>query len=238
MTDIKKDTPVTHKQQFVNSIAGSILSGRYRVGERLLTERELAAQMNISKSVVHAGMESLSHMGLVEIKPQSGIYVADYLKTGNIDTLNAIVKYNGDHLGYDTVSAILDLRLVVEGTAFLRLGSCRSHEHIAELRRQIKGISDQHLGGGNTEYFAELFFQWHRSICVYSGSVMLPLLMNATHDVSIAFWIRYIEIKGLTAAIERLNRFTDLLEDGNGTGAYELLESGIHEYLKAVRQEE
>jgi DNA-binding FadR family transcriptional regulator len=235
LAEIKKESSSTHKQEFVNSIAGSILSGHFRVGERLPTERELAAQMNISKTVVHSGMETLSHMGLVYIKPQSGIFVADYLKTGNIDTLNAIVKYNGDNLGYEVVSAILDLRLVVEGTAFLRLGSCRTGEQIARLRQLIDEISQQEWNDNNITHIAEMFFQWHRFICIYSGSVMLPLMMNATHDISIAFWIRYIGINGLAAAIERLNRFTDLIEDGDGTGAYDILAKGIVEYLKAVK---
>lgn len=238
MVEIKKGSPATHKEQFINSIAGSILSGQYRVGEKLPTERELAAQMDISKSVVHSGMESLSRMGLVDIKPKSGIYVADYLKTGNIDTLNAIARYNGDNLSYDMASAILDLRLVIEGTALLRLGSCRTEEHIEDLRKRIEEISNQRWEDGNKEYIAELFFQWHRCICIYSGSVMLPLMMNAAHDVSIDFWIRYIEINGLSAAIERLNRFTDLIEKGNGKGAYDILEKGIHEYLKALREEQ
>lgn len=236
MAETKKLSTATHKEQFINSIAGSILSGEYYVGEKLPTERELAAQMDISKSVVHAGMESLSRMGLVDIKPQSGIYVADYLKTGNIDTLNAIARYNGDNLSYDMASAILDLRLVVEGTAFLRLGSCRTEEHIADLRKRIEEIYNQRWEDGKKEYIAELFFQWHRCICIYSGSVMLPLMMNAVHDVSIAFWIRYIEINGLTNAIDRLKQFADLLEDGNGKGAYDILEKGIQEYLKAVKE--
>lgn len=44
------------KELFIQKIEGMILSGALKPGERLPTERELADEMNISKTIVHEGI--------------------------------------------------------------------------------------------------------------------------------------------------------------------------------------
>ena len=46
----------TVKALFIQQIEGMILSGELRPGDRLPTERELADEMKISKTVVHEGL--------------------------------------------------------------------------------------------------------------------------------------------------------------------------------------
>ena len=46
----------TVKELFVQQLEGMILSGELRPGDRLPTERELADEMKISKTVVHEGL--------------------------------------------------------------------------------------------------------------------------------------------------------------------------------------
>lgn len=48
------------KELFIQKIEGMILSGALKPGERLPTERELADEMNISKTIVHEGIRELS----------------------------------------------------------------------------------------------------------------------------------------------------------------------------------
>jgi len=220
----------TNKTEFVKEISKEILSGKRRPGDRLPSERELAARFGIGKTVVHSGIEKLADIGLVKIKPKSGIYVADYMKTGNIETLNAIVHLNGNELGRDLVEAILDLRLAIEGMAFRALCRCRTEDDVRHLRAmtaEIRGLAES-LG---TDETAERFFIWHREICIMSGKNVLTLFMNTMHDVSIAIWMNYLRIYGIPFAVNRLERFTDLVEARDGEGAYDLLAEGIADYL-------
>ena len=225
-----KKTSLTNKEAFVRRITKEILSGKWKPGDRLPSERELAAEMGIGKTVVHSGFEQLATMRLVHIKPKSGTFVADYMKIGNIETLNAIVQLNGNELGRDVVKAILDLRLAIEGEALRTLCLCRSTEDIVHLRSITKDIRDiaDNIG---VEELAEHFFIWHREICILSGKSVLTLFMNTTHDVSIAFWANYLRMYGASFAIDRLEQFTDLIEARDGEGAYNLLASGIADYL-------
>lgn len=156
-----------------------ILSGELRVGEHLPPERQLAAQMGVSKSVAHSGLAELARIGLVTIKLQSGTYIADYMVTVNLETFNAIVRFNGNHLDADTVAVIFDFRLAVEGFALRRLAKCRTQADVAALRADIERIGDDIASGAMTYTgLVERFQQFHLRICQCSRSTMLPLTMN------------------------------------------------------------
>jgi DNA-binding FadR family transcriptional regulator len=54
----------TIKELFIDKIVSMILSGKLSVGDRLPTERELAEEMKVSKTIVHAGLKDLERMAL------------------------------------------------------------------------------------------------------------------------------------------------------------------------------
>lgn len=72
----------TVKELFVQQLEGMILSGELRPGDRLPTERELADEMKISKTVVHEGLRELHRLGFLDIASRRGVTVADYAQTG------------------------------------------------------------------------------------------------------------------------------------------------------------
>lgn len=236
MKSVKITAGLTYKEFFVRKMTREILAGKWNPGDRLPSERELAAELGIGKTVVHSGIEQLAAMGLVDIKPKSGVYVADYMKTGNIETLNAIVHLNGNELSWEVTVAILDLRLAIEGMALRVLCFTRCAEDIVRLRAMTAQIRD-HSHHSAVEELAELFFRWHREICILSGKSILTLFMNTMHDVSIAFWVNYLRMYGPSFAIDRLERFITLIEARDGEGAYKLLAIGIADYLSRLENE-
>ena len=70
----------TVKELFVQQLEGMILSGELRPGDRLPTERELADEMKISKTVVHEGLRELHRLGFLDIASRRGVTVADYAR--------------------------------------------------------------------------------------------------------------------------------------------------------------
>lgn len=226
---------LTNKESFVKMVSREILSGKWKPGDKLPSERDYAAVTGFGKTVVHSGFEQLAAMGLVDIKPKSGIYVADHMKTGNIETLNAIVHLNGFELGRELIEAILDFRLAIEGMALRSICISGTKEDIEYLRCLTKDLLDNSQSMGEEE-LAQAFFLWHREICIRSGKSVLTLFMNTVHDVAIPFWINYLRLYGVSFAIERLEQFIDLIEARDGEGAYDLLASGINDYLARLGQ--
>jgi GntR family transcriptional repressor for pyruvate dehydrogenase complex len=72
-------TPDTRKlyQQVASTIMESITSGKYKPGERLPSERDLASAFKVSRPTIREAMIALEIRGLAETRHGSGIYVAD-----------------------------------------------------------------------------------------------------------------------------------------------------------------
>ena len=231
-------TVPTIKERFIERLSGMIFSGQLKVGEKLPSEREMAAAMKVSKSIVHTGMEALAQMGLVRVKPQSGTYVADYMKEGNMDTLNAMVKYGGKNMDEQLRQIFLDLRMATEGLAFQRLAERRTEADMEALRREAAEIGSfmREQEEPELQQLAEMFFHFHRQIGIRSGCAMMPFLMNAIYDVAIDVWEDYLRVTDPEDALALLDLFLDRIEAGDGDGAVALLREGIETYNQRSRQ--
>mgnify|MGYP005952273871 CR=1 FL=1 len=124
----------TITELFERQIQGMILSGQVEPGEKLPTEAELAENMHISKSAVHAGIKNLERMGFLRVSPRHGVYVADWAECGNVDTLISILKYRDGKLDMATTASLLQTRNVIEGLAVRLFVPKRTDDDIAVLR--------------------------------------------------------------------------------------------------------
>ena len=100
----------TLKSLFVSQLQDKILSGEIPIGTALPSERELAAQMQVSRAVVNSGLAELAEEGFLEIQPRKGTFVSDYRRNGNISTLIALMEYHGGRLGRQEIRSILEIR--------------------------------------------------------------------------------------------------------------------------------
>lgn len=64
-------------QQVAAAIAEGVAAGRYRPGQRLPSERDLAEEFGVSRPTIREAMLALEIRGMVEARHGSGIYVAD-----------------------------------------------------------------------------------------------------------------------------------------------------------------
>jgi GntR family transcriptional repressor for pyruvate dehydrogenase complex len=64
-------------QQVASAIIESIKSAKYKPGERLPSERDLAAAFKVSRPTIREAMIALEIRGLAEIRHGSGIYLTD-----------------------------------------------------------------------------------------------------------------------------------------------------------------
>lgn len=69
-------------QQVASAIASAITAGRYPVGSRLPSERDLAEEFGVSRPTVREAMIALEIRGLVEARHGSGIYVMEGAEAG------------------------------------------------------------------------------------------------------------------------------------------------------------
>ncbi len=228
LEDISIPSP---RDTIVREIESQIIRGKLRPGEKLPTERELAAQTGASKTVVHFALIELERLGFVKIVPRQGVYAADYARTGNAETLNEVLRFNGGRLNYKMAVELVELRNGIEGGALIRLAEHHTDEDLVVLRAvldELKAARDADLGIPET---AEIESRFHYLIIERSGNDMFALVMNSFSRLMELVW-QYCEMYwGVDGFIEHDERLLSLLAGGAGHAARDYIECIFKEFL-------
>ena len=115
--EFQKISSPSLRELFVDQLEHMILSGKLKIGEKLPPERQLAEMMQVSRAVVNSGITELEKKGFLIVKPRSGTYIADYRRKGTIDTLLAIMKYNGGRMRNEEIRSIFEIRIALDSLA-------------------------------------------------------------------------------------------------------------------------
>ena len=137
----KISAPSLH-ELFVDQLEHLILSGKLQIGEKLPPERQLAEMMQVSRSVVNSGINELEKKGFLVVKPRSGTYVADYRRKGTIDTLLAIMKYNGGRIRNEEIRSIFEIRIALDSLAAKLCIDRISDDEVQLLLEKVEAIRD------------------------------------------------------------------------------------------------
>lgn len=223
----------TLRDLFVRQIIDMIFSGELKTGEKLPTERDMAEKMNISRSMVHIGLEDLSRMGFVRIEPRAGAYVADYAGSGNFETLGAIVKYTGGKLSEELNISMVEARNALEGGAMIRLAMTHSGEDIHNLREKVAELEKAAAGGAELKTIAEMMRDFHVEMTRMSGNLLFPLILNSFNEVSLGLWENCVAFWGPETIVQQEAKLIELLEDGRGHEAALYIENIFEHYLDA-----
>lgn len=222
----------TIKELFIEKIEGMIFSGALKPGDRLPSERDLAEQMKISKTIVHLGLEDLARMGFIEVTPRRGTVVADFAETGNLETLNAILRYNGGKLDRQMIVSIIELRSAIEGASLIRLGRTHNEQDMTELREMMSEFEEKAGNSPDLSAMASALARYHYKICTLSGNRLFPLIMNAFRTVGNVLWESSARFWGAKALFEQGMHILTLIEEGKGSEAADYLDSLFDYYLE------
>ena len=193
-----KISAVSLTDMFVQQVENMILSGELKPGEKLPAARDLAARIGVSRPVISAGLIELENLGFVEIKPRQGAYVCDYRKKGTIETLIAIMRYNGGIMRPREVESLMEVRGVLEGLCMEKVIDRASDGEI----RGVKPYLDKIKNAKTPEESASAVFEFHHELAMLSGNMLLPLLYHSFKPESIHLWQWYSKHIGLDRMYE------------------------------------
>jgi GntR family transcriptional repressor for pyruvate dehydrogenase complex len=118
-------------QVAVERIKAYIVEQNLQPGHQLPAERQLSEALEISRNSVREALRVLEMMGMIEVKPGSGIYVKDY--SGNLSlSLNVRLPQN-----WETLQEHFDVRLLLEPRAAALAAERATPEVIADLQEQM-----------------------------------------------------------------------------------------------------
>ena len=113
------------------ALLGKILSGELRPGDRLPAERDMAAQLGVSRSSLHHAVLQLETQGFLEIEPRRGTVVADYRKHPTPSSLSALVGYGSLEIDEPLFHDFMDARIWLETGSARRAVSGRRRRRAA-----------------------------------------------------------------------------------------------------------
>jgi len=173
---------VSLKDMFVSKFEKLILSGKIPVGEKLPSERELVNKLNVSRSVVHAGLLELEAKELITIKKNKGAIVKDIKREASLSTLLTLVNYHGLKLKPKTQNDLLDIRLLFETEAASLSARNRTEKQLVQLTNII--IEESALEDDTSpEKISEIDFKFHFTIMEASNNFFYPLLLNSLKKI-------------------------------------------------------
>ena len=177
---------------FVQQIENMILSGELEVGQQLPAARELCALMGVSRPVVTAGLIELEKLGFVEIRPRQGAFVCDYRRKGTLETLVAVMRYNGGAMRENEVASLLEVRRSLESLCMSLVIEKATDADMHTLSLPLEKIKE----AKTPEDAAGAVFSFHHEAAVISGNMLLPLMYYSLKPESLYLWTLDCKVHG------------------------------------------
>ncbi len=158
------------------SLREQLLRGRWATGQRLPSERALAAEYDVNRVTVRAAVGRLSELGLVTVRRGDGIRAAGPEESAGLDLITHLLEASaGDEVPLDVVRDLLEIRRMVAAEAVALACARAGDEHLAELGRII---AEQAGRVGDPEAFRAGDVAFGRAVLAAAGNGALQLLLN------------------------------------------------------------
>jgi GntR family transcriptional repressor for pyruvate dehydrogenase complex len=154
-------------------VRGLIESGALHAGDRLPTERELAARLGVSRPTVRSALRSLTKLGIVRSRRGSGTFITDGPPVVASEPLSFLAALHGF-----TRSEMYEVRRILEVGAAGLAAERATADHISKMADEVAGmfaaLDDPHG-------FLSHDIRFHRTIGVASGN---PIVASLAEVVS------------------------------------------------------
>jgi GntR family negative regulator for fad regulon and positive regulator of fabA len=137
-------------------------------------ERELAAQLGVTRPTLREVLHRLARDGWFDIHQGKPTRVRDYWREGNLNLLGTLVRYS-EQLPDDFVPNLLAVRLCM-APAYTRAAVARAaYQVVVLLETCIKRAED-------AEGFAQADWALHQGLTIASGNPIFTLILNGFAD--------------------------------------------------------
>lgn len=212
---------------FVNELKRMILSGDLQIGDKLPPERQLAEEMNVSLAVIHGGITRLTDLGFLNAVPRQGVFVADYIRNGNMNTMKEIMEYTDDNLSFDILEPIINFRRSIELKATLLACENGTEESFVILSNLVRRAEDPE----QSEHLPEIGFQFHHEIAVAGKNIYYPMIMQTFKPLYILFYQMTIEAEPQAKFAEPLTLLLSAIKKKDTKDAALLINKSIDHWI-------
>lgn len=165
-------SPVQNKKVYqlvVEQIQRQIYNGELKKGDRLPSERELTAQLNVGRTSIREALRALEVTGLIESRQGEGNFISGSLGNTLLEPLTAMFMLNKGK-----PRDLLELRTIIEVHA-----SELAAERITEDQaKQLVNLLDELRASSLESRKAELDVQLHYYIAEITGNILIINILS------------------------------------------------------------
>jgi GntR family transcriptional regulator, transcriptional repressor for pyruvate dehydrogenase complex len=160
--------------QVFRLLCEQILAGRYEPGEKLPTQRALAAELGVNMASVREAVKRLEQLRLVEVRHGDAMRVRDWRVHGGLDVM-AHVLFRAGALDRDTLASLLEVRRLMLAEAARLAAERRSPKQATRLSELAAGFAE----AGDEEAAQALDFAFMTELVEAAGNVVFRLILNS-----------------------------------------------------------
>jgi len=187
-----KSSPITRalvSDQVFRALCDLIVSGSYEPGEKLPTQRALAADLGVNMASVREAVKRLEQLGLVEVRHGDAMRVRDWKAEGGLDVIVHLLFAAG-RLDRATLAAVLEARRLMLAEAARLAAERRTGEQAARL-----DAIAQRIAGADDAGAAQLLdLEFMTELVEASQNVVFVLVLNTVRRL-------YLEHADLFSAV-------------------------------------
>lgn len=176
MSTLKPVSRVTLGEQVAAQLSDQITEGRWKPGERLPSESDLCATLNIGRSTLREALKSLAFVGMVQMRPGDGTYVIG--ESG--PTIDRILS-RGLLKTEKELQDVGEARMLIECETAALAAERADAKDLNEIDLLMKEMGRSLVSGGND--FVDLDVDFHLAIAHCAKNQMLYELLTPIRGV-------------------------------------------------------
>jgi GntR family transcriptional repressor for pyruvate dehydrogenase complex len=162
-------------EEVIEQIKKLIIDGKLQPGDKLLSERELAEQLGVSRASVREAFSALEMMGVIAIRPGEGSFVRQVSYGGMLEPLSFLLQVD-----VDNVMQLLEVRKILEVEVASLAATRATAEDIEEIRLALNKMVDE-VNAGEIGDVADAEF--HFAVVKAAHNPILMTLINTISDL-------------------------------------------------------
>jgi DNA-binding FadR family transcriptional regulator len=159
-------------------LMAEIWAGRWRPGDRLPTEPEMAALFGVSRTPIREAMQSLSLLGVVNVSPRRGATV----QALPVESVVDLAILSGAMAPERSADDVLAFRLAMESASAELAAANARDEDLAQLR-SIVADNVAAFENGDTDAANDADIRFHAAIAEASGNVVFTSVAHVLNGL-------------------------------------------------------
>lgn len=164
-------------EEIVRQLAEMVQKGELQPGDRLPSERELAAAFGVGRPTLRQALTVMAEAGVVEVLPGSGVYLRNPVggtteAAGNASAMVLLTETKN-------LRQILELRIGIEAEAAYLAAQRRTPEHVERLKQAFDKVDTAFA----FRTISDEDYQFHSAIAAATGNPVFVRVMTLLADL-------------------------------------------------------